>query len=209
MTVHRSDFIDCDLLVIGRGMTGMAASLFAADRGLSTVQVGMTGGLIFASGLLDLLGVYPLNDTKLWTDPWAGIDHLVKEIPNHPYARLKREDIEGAFQEGTPDGELFPPKLDEAAAVGLGRKELLRAIMRRRGQRDKPYLEETLSTDLYYYPYWAYYFERRRGRLDMAVLDAVTREKGGAKTRAGILSALVGSGKTVQSPAGEASSKSG
>ena len=99
MTAKRSDFIDCDLLVIGRGMTGMAATLFATNGGLSTVQVGMTGGLIFASGLLDLLGVYPLNERKPWADPWAGMDHLVKDIPNHPYARLKREDIEVAFHE--------------------------------------------------------------------------------------------------------------
>jgi glycerol-3-phosphate dehydrogenase subunit B len=99
MTANRSDFIDCDLLVIGRGMTGMAAALFAANRGLNTVQVGMTGGLIFASGLLDLLGVYSLNEQKPWADPWAGMDRLVKDAPNHPYARLKREEIQGAFHE--------------------------------------------------------------------------------------------------------------
>jgi glycerol-3-phosphate dehydrogenase subunit B len=99
VSANRSDFIDCDLLVIGRGMAGMAAALFAANRGLSTVQVGMTGGLLFASGLLDLLGVYPLHEKRPWADPWAGIDLLVQDVPNHPYARLKREEIEGAFQE--------------------------------------------------------------------------------------------------------------
>jgi glycerol-3-phosphate dehydrogenase subunit B len=80
-------------------MAGMAAALFAANRGLSTVQVGMTGGLIFASGLLDLLGVHPLHERKPWDDPWAGIDQLVRDVPNHPYARLKREEIQGAFDE--------------------------------------------------------------------------------------------------------------
>jgi glycerol-3-phosphate dehydrogenase subunit B len=99
MTAKNSDFIDCDLLVIGRGMAGMAAALFAAKRGLSTVQVGMTGGLIFASGLLDLLGVYPLDEKRPWDDPWAGMDLLVQDAPNHPYARLKREEIQGAFDE--------------------------------------------------------------------------------------------------------------
>jgi glycerol-3-phosphate dehydrogenase subunit B len=99
MTTKNPDFIDCDLLVIGRGMAGMTAALFAANRGLSTVQVGMIGGLIFASGLLDLLGVYPLHEKRPWDDPWAGMDLLVQDAPNHPYARLKREEIQGAFDE--------------------------------------------------------------------------------------------------------------
>ena len=99
MTAKNPDFIECELLVIGRGMAGMAAALFAANRGLSTIQVGMTGGLIFASGLLDLLGVYPPNEKRPWDDPWAGIDLLVQNDPNHPYARLKREEIQGAFDE--------------------------------------------------------------------------------------------------------------
>jgi len=99
MTAANSDSIECELLVIGRGMAGMAAALFAINRGLSTVQVGMTGELIFASGLLDLFGVYPLNEKKPWDDPWAGIDLLVRDVPNHPYARLKREEIQGAFEE--------------------------------------------------------------------------------------------------------------
>jgi glycerol-3-phosphate dehydrogenase subunit B len=99
MTAKNSDFIECEVLVIGRGMAGMAAALFAANRGLSTVQAGMTGGLIFASGLLDLLGVYPLHEKKQWDDPWAGIDLLIQDVPHHPYALLKREEIQGAFDE--------------------------------------------------------------------------------------------------------------
>ncbi|MGD9031338.1 MAG: glycerol-3-phosphate dehydrogenase subunit GlpB [Desulfobacteraceae bacterium] len=99
MTAKNPDFLECELLVIGRGMAGMAAALFAANRGISAIQVGMTGGLIFASGLLDLLGAYPPNEKRPWDDPWAGIDLLVQDDPNHPYARLKREEIQGAFDE--------------------------------------------------------------------------------------------------------------
>jgi glycerol-3-phosphate dehydrogenase subunit B len=99
MTAKNPDFIECELLVIGRGMAGMAAALFAANRGLSTAQVGMTGGLLFASGLLDLLGVSPISEKKQWDDPWAGIDLLIQDVPNHPYALLKREEIQGAFDE--------------------------------------------------------------------------------------------------------------
>ena len=51
--------IKCDLCVIGSGLAGMAATFFAATRDLSVAQVGHTGEIIFASGLLDLLGVHP------------------------------------------------------------------------------------------------------------------------------------------------------
>jgi glycerol-3-phosphate dehydrogenase subunit B len=91
--------IKCELTVIGAGIAGMAAALFAANRGLSAVQVGSTGEIIFASGLLDLLGVHPINEKHQWHDPWAGIATLVRDIPNHPYARLKEEDIQTAIEE--------------------------------------------------------------------------------------------------------------
>jgi len=91
--------IKCDLCVIGSGLAGMAATLFAANRGLSVVQMGHTGEIIFASGLIDLLGVHPVSEKRSWNDPWAAVDALVKDIPRHPYARLKKKDIKAAFDE--------------------------------------------------------------------------------------------------------------
>ena len=91
--------INCDVCVIGSGLAGMAATLFAANRDLSVTQMGHTGEIIFASGLLDLLGVHPANEVRTWSDPWAAIDALVKNTPHHPYARLKIEDIKAAFDE--------------------------------------------------------------------------------------------------------------
>ncbi|PQP33609.1 anaerobic glycerol-3-phosphate dehydrogenase subunit B, partial [Desulfobacteraceae bacterium SEEP-SAG9] len=67
-----SEFITCELTVIGTGMTGMAATLFAANRGVSTVQVGSTGEIIFASGVFDLMGVHPIADKHIWQNPWTG-----------------------------------------------------------------------------------------------------------------------------------------
>jgi glycerol-3-phosphate dehydrogenase subunit B len=88
-----------DLCIIGTGMTGMAAALFAAHRGLSVLQVGSTGEMLFASGLLDLLGVHPIEQKKTWRDPWAGIEALRRDLPRHPYACLKQADIQAAFDE--------------------------------------------------------------------------------------------------------------
>jgi glycerol-3-phosphate dehydrogenase subunit B len=91
--------IACDLCIIGSGMAGMSGALFAASRGLSTVLVGRTGEIIFATGLLDLMGVHPLESGRLWSDPWAAIEALVKDLPQHPYGRLRAGTIRTAFDE--------------------------------------------------------------------------------------------------------------
>ena len=88
-----------DLTVIGAGMAGMAAAVFAANRGLTVAQVGSSAEIIFASGLLDLLGVHPMATGRLWQDPWAAVDALRRDLPQHPYARLSNADIQGAFTE--------------------------------------------------------------------------------------------------------------
>jgi glycerol-3-phosphate dehydrogenase subunit B len=97
--MSNSKIIKPDVCIIGAGLAGLAATLFAANRGLSCVEVGQTGELNFTSGYLDLLGVHPAVEKHAWTDPWAGIDALVRDIPEHPYARLPREDIQAAFEE--------------------------------------------------------------------------------------------------------------
>jgi glycerol-3-phosphate dehydrogenase subunit B len=97
--MSNSEIIKTDVCIIGAGLAGLASTLFAANRGLSCVAVGQTGEINFASGFLDLLGVHPAGEKHAWTDPWAGIDALVRDIPEHPYARLTREDIQIAFDE--------------------------------------------------------------------------------------------------------------
>jgi glycerol-3-phosphate dehydrogenase subunit B len=88
-----------DICIIGAGLAGLAATLFAANQGLSCVQVGHTGEINFSSGLLDLLGVHPVGEKNVITDPWAGIDALVRDIPDHPYAKLSKKDIQTAFRD--------------------------------------------------------------------------------------------------------------
>jgi glycerol-3-phosphate dehydrogenase subunit B len=88
-----------DICIIGTGLAGLAATTFALNRGLSCAQVGHTGEINFATGFLDLLGVHPVEKQKIWDDPWAGIDALGQDVPQHPYARLAKEDIRDAFDE--------------------------------------------------------------------------------------------------------------
>lgn len=88
-----------DLTVIGSGMAGLAASLFAANRSLSVLQAGSTGGIIFSTGLLDLMAVHPCIERRIWENPWEAIDSLTKADPGHPYAKIKKEDIRASIDE--------------------------------------------------------------------------------------------------------------
>ncbi len=97
MAEDRAD-LTCDLMVIGSGMAGMAAGLFAAQQQIDTVQVGISGEITFASGLLDLLGVHPIAEGRLWQDPWEGISRLIQDEPRHPYARVGIAAIRQALQ---------------------------------------------------------------------------------------------------------------
>ncbi len=86
------------LLVIGAGLAGMAASLFALARGFTVAQVGITGAIAYSSGYLDLLGY---NGRHFVNDPWQGIARLRESEPQHPLARIPEADIRGAFAEFT------------------------------------------------------------------------------------------------------------
>jgi len=83
-----------DLLVIGSGLAGMAASLFALERGASVAQVGNSGAIAFTTGYLDLLG----HDAGGFVDdPWQALARLREHEPLHPLAKISADDIRSAF----------------------------------------------------------------------------------------------------------------
>jgi glycerol-3-phosphate dehydrogenase subunit B len=88
-----------DLAVVGAGLAGMSAAVYAGNRGLSTVQIGNAGALLFSSGLLDLMGVHPLEEHRSWKDPWAAVAAVARDEPEHPYARVAAPLIRAAFGE--------------------------------------------------------------------------------------------------------------
>lgn len=49
--------VTTQLAVIGTGIAGFAASLFARDLGLSVAQFGHSGAMAYTTGYFDLLGV--------------------------------------------------------------------------------------------------------------------------------------------------------
>ena len=88
-----------DVMVMGMGYAGLAAALFAARQGLSVALCGAGGGMDSSSGLIDLLGVHPVTDGKVWEDPWAAMDALVKDNPKHPYAHVFPDQAHRALEE--------------------------------------------------------------------------------------------------------------
>jgi glycerol-3-phosphate dehydrogenase subunit B len=95
LTTHSAD-----VLIIGAGLSGMAAASFAVSRGLKTAMVGWTRGEIpFASGLFDLLSVYPVDRRNQLDDPWRGIEELIHDCPDHPYGRAGLKNLRVAWRE--------------------------------------------------------------------------------------------------------------
>jgi glycerol-3-phosphate dehydrogenase subunit B len=90
-----------DVMVIGSGFAGMAAALFAARRGLSVAQTGATGGIDFSTGFIDLLAVHPIEEQKVWEDPFAALAALRRDLPAHPYCRVSDAEICRALEEFT------------------------------------------------------------------------------------------------------------
>ncbi len=91
--------IKCELMIIGSGIAGMSASLFAAKNGIKTVQTGMTGELTFASGLIDLLGVYPVSESRIRMNPFNAINEVAADLPSHPLAKMSTSEISDAIDQ--------------------------------------------------------------------------------------------------------------
>ncbi|MBN1344709.1 MAG: hypothetical protein JXQ73_18600 [Phycisphaerae bacterium] len=87
--------------------------------------------------------------------------------------------------------ETFGATIDEGQAVQLARSGLVAAVLRSPGWGGKPRIGELMGSEVVQYPFWVYYHERRAGRLDIKVLDAVTGKLPGPKVKGSILQAFV------------------
>jgi len=97
-----------DVLVIGMGLSGLMAAKTAADHGLKTMVLGKGAGLFqVLLGAVDLLGYYPEENPEMLEDVHAGLENLIQDHPDHPYARVGLEDIENSLQSFS---KLFDPK---------------------------------------------------------------------------------------------------
>ncbi|MCK5163301.1 MAG: FAD-binding protein, partial [Desulfobacula sp.] len=91
--------IETDLFIIGSGMAGMSAALFAANRNINAVVSGGAGGFEYSSGLLDLWGASLSQKGQITKKPWDMLSMISELMPLHPYANLKKEMLKQAFSE--------------------------------------------------------------------------------------------------------------
>jgi len=89
-----------ELAVIGSGIAGFAASVFAVNRKITTALTGNSGALAYTTGYLDLLGRVD-GSTLAVTDPWHALEHLRAAQARHPLSRIAAADIRRGFDEFT------------------------------------------------------------------------------------------------------------
>jgi glycerol-3-phosphate dehydrogenase subunit B len=89
-----------ELAVIGSGIAGFAASVFAVNRKISTALAGNSGAVAYTTGYLDLLGRLD-GSTVAIADPWQALENLRQAQPDHPLSRIAGADIRAGFDEFT------------------------------------------------------------------------------------------------------------
>lgn len=95
-------------------------------------------------------------------------------------------------------GEVLPPGMEESQATAVARKGLLAALLAQRGKAVRFVPRGVLHVDLLHFPFWVYYHRRRRGRLDIVVIDAVTGARLGAKFKYAMIDAFEKASQAVQ-----------
>ncbi len=86
------------MVVVGSGLAGFAASIFARDRGITAAQIGNTGTIAYTTGYLDLLGS---ASGMVLDDPWKGLEVLRRDEPCHPLSRITDDNIRTSFHRFT------------------------------------------------------------------------------------------------------------
>jgi glycerol-3-phosphate dehydrogenase subunit B len=97
-----------DVVVVGGGMSGLAAGVALAEAGMSVLVLAKgAGSLQLAPGTIDLLGY---GDGRV-TDPLSAIAALAERDPGHPYALLGADAVADAarwLSARVTDGPLAP-----------------------------------------------------------------------------------------------------
>ena len=110
-------------------------------------------------------------------------------------------EMSAAVMDGESPGETFPPVITGEAAEALARDGLVTTLLRRSGQARRARPAATLSVELLRWPYWVYYHRRRRGGMDIQLLDAATGSRPGHKIKLGLLNAFRNQSRSRQGPA--------
>ncbi|WP_338825678.1 Anaerobic glycerol-3-phosphate dehydrogenase subunit B [Moorella humiferrea] len=90
--------MECDVLVIGAGLSGLIAAAVAADYNKKVIVIAEgRGNLYAASGFIDFLGYYPRNAQFPLKKTRLAVQKLIIQEPEHPYAVAGENIIQEAF----------------------------------------------------------------------------------------------------------------
>lgn len=95
---NETRFFTTELAVIGSGLAGFAASIFALAKNIDVAQTGNTGAIAYTTGYFDLLGKH---GNQILQSPWDTLRDLKNSDPTHPLATISTEDINRSFQQFT------------------------------------------------------------------------------------------------------------
>ncbi len=102
-TVHRRETTSAvkprfDVLVIGAGLSGLAAAWQALQNGMKVKVITKGwGSTHWQTGSIDVLGYLPGEEPRAVTAPNAAIEELIRRQPDHPYARAGLKPLEKAL----------------------------------------------------------------------------------------------------------------
>lgn len=88
-----------DLAILGAGMAGLAAGVYAVNRGLSAARIGSTGGIAYTTGYLDIMAAPGNACAPHAADFREAFAALRRENPEHPYCKVTEEDTTAALAE--------------------------------------------------------------------------------------------------------------
>lgn len=143
--------------------------------------------------------VNPSHVHLLWM-PHYLIDLNIESPKGKAIQRVTLDSYSGAFSlwnidapptVGLPDGESFAPRMNVDAGVRRAIVALTNTTLHMRGQKGKPHVTGYSAVQLLYYPYWVYYFERKKGRLDIKIVDGAMGERPGNQIKRAILEAFI------------------
>ncbi|WP_338826870.1 anaerobic glycerol-3-phosphate dehydrogenase subunit GlpB [Neomoorella thermoacetica] len=90
--------MQCDVLVIGTGLSGLIAAATAADYNKKVIIISEgRGNLYAASGFIDFLGYYPRETRVPLKETRSAIQELITREPEHPYVIAGEDIIQKAF----------------------------------------------------------------------------------------------------------------
>lgn len=93
------------------------------------------------------------------------------------------------ISEGVLEGDIPVPAIGPERAEALARRGAHSWLLRYHRVR-KLNIGALETIEVLRYPFWVYYYQRRRGLLDLRIVDAVTGELPGSKLKYGIVRAF-------------------